>query len=59
VLRVHRPGPRRPAAAPDRQPLDESAAESVRKYPADQRAKVDVLASVLEDIAEKRLSFRV
>ncbi|MGA5363906.1 hypothetical protein [Streptomyces purpurascens] len=41
-----------PAAAPDRQPLDESAAESVRKYAADQRAKVDVLASVLEDIAE-------
>ncbi|MFF4835546.1 hypothetical protein [Streptomyces sp. NPDC001315] len=40
-----------PAAAPDRQPLDESAAESVRKYAADQRAKVDVLASVLEDIA--------
>lgn len=41
-----------PAAAPDRQPLDETAAESVRKYAADQRAKVDVLASVLEDIAE-------
>ncbi|MFF4787925.1 hypothetical protein ACFY3E_42245 [Streptomyces griseorubiginosus] len=40
------------AAAPDRQPIDEAAAESVRKYAADQRAKVDVLASVLEDIAE-------
>ncbi|MEU2269569.1 hypothetical protein ABZ568_24840 [Streptomyces olindensis] len=40
------------AAAPDRQPLDETAAASVRKYAADQRAKVDVLASVLEDIAE-------
>ncbi|MGW0615206.1 hypothetical protein [Streptomyces sp. NPDC002788] len=42
-----------PAAAPDRQPLGESAAASVRKYAADQRAKVDVLASVLEDIAER------
>ncbi|MCQ9132841.1 hypothetical protein [Streptomyces hilarionis] len=41
-----------PAAVPDRQPIDEAAAESVRKYAADQRAKVDVLASVLEDIAE-------
>ncbi|MFF8939198.1 hypothetical protein ACF08O_31675 [Streptomyces paradoxus] len=41
-----------PAAAPDRQPLDENAAASVRQYAADQRAKVDVLASVLEDIAE-------
>ena len=41
-----------PATAPDRQPLDETAATSVRKYAADQRARVDVLASVLEDIAE-------
>ncbi|MEU3743247.1 hypothetical protein AB0E78_40090 [Streptomyces sp. NPDC032198] len=41
-----------PATAPDRQPLDASAAESVRRYAADQRARVDVLASVLEDIAE-------
>ncbi|MGW2051932.1 hypothetical protein ACWCPF_43460 [Streptomyces sp. NPDC001858] len=40
------------APPPDRQPLDESAAASVLKYAADQRARVDVLASVLEDIAE-------
>ncbi|OEJ21948.1 hypothetical protein AR457_39150 [Streptomyces agglomeratus] len=40
-----------PALVPDRQPLDEHAAASVRAYAADQRAKVDVLASVLEDIA--------
>ncbi|MFE6668736.1 hypothetical protein ACFVFH_34885 [Streptomyces sp. NPDC057697] len=39
------------APVPDRQPLDEHAAASVRAYVADQRAKVDVLASVLEDIA--------
>ncbi|MFC9684911.1 hypothetical protein [Streptomyces sp. NPDC056948] len=41
-----------PAAVPDRQPLDETAAASARQYAADQRARVDVLASVLEDIAE-------
>ncbi|MFD7667814.1 hypothetical protein [Streptomyces sp. NPDC059788] len=41
-----------PAPAPDRQPLDENAAASVRAYAADQRARVDALASVLEDIAE-------
>jgi hypothetical protein len=41
-----------PAPAPARQPLDEDAAASVRAYAADQRARVDVLASVLEDIAE-------
>lgn len=40
-----------PAPVPDRQPLDEHAAASVLAYAADQRAKVDVLASVLEDIA--------
>ncbi|MFG3552605.1 hypothetical protein [Streptomyces sp. NPDC047725] len=40
-----------PAPAPARQPLDEHAAASVRAYAAEQRAKVDVLASVLEDIA--------
>jgi hypothetical protein len=40
-----------PALVPDRQPLDEHAAASVRAYAADQRARVDVLASVLEDIA--------
>ncbi|MFZ3492392.1 hypothetical protein ACODT5_03975 [Streptomyces sp. 5.8] len=40
-----------PATEPDRQPLDERAAASVLAYAADQRAKVDVLASVLEDIA--------
>ncbi|MDX3540120.1 hypothetical protein PV721_38625 [Streptomyces sp. MB09-01] len=39
------------APVPDRQPLDEHAAASVLAYAADQRAKVDVLASVLEDIA--------
>ncbi|MGW9368955.1 hypothetical protein ACWGVR_02905 [Streptomyces xanthophaeus] len=39
------------ASVPDRQPLDEHAAASVLAYAADQRAKVDVLASVLEDIA--------
>ncbi|MFF7333329.1 hypothetical protein [Streptomyces sp. NPDC008150] len=36
---------------PDRQPLDEHAAASARAYAADQRARVDVPASVLEDIA--------
>ncbi|MFF3214128.1 hypothetical protein ACFYYB_26065 [Streptomyces sp. NPDC002886] len=36
---------------PDRQPLDEHAAASVLAYAADQRAKADALASVLEDIA--------
>ncbi|MGW1171575.1 hypothetical protein [Streptomyces sp. NPDC002550] len=41
-----------PAPVPVRQPLDENAAESLRAYAADQRARVDVLASVLEDIAE-------
>ncbi|MFG2994737.1 hypothetical protein ACGFZK_36490 [Streptomyces sp. NPDC048257] len=43
----------RPATAPvpERQPLDERAAASVLAYAAEQRAKVDVLASVLEDIA--------
>ncbi|MFF1650611.1 hypothetical protein [Streptomyces sp. NPDC058240] len=40
------------APVPDRQPLDEHAAASIRAYAADQRARVDVLASVLEDIAE-------
>ncbi|MBM9624769.1 hypothetical protein [Streptomyces zhihengii] len=40
-----------PALVPDRQPLDEQAAASARAYGADQRAKADVLASVLEDIA--------
>ncbi|UUU44295.1 hypothetical protein [Streptomyces sp. NBC_00162] len=39
------------APVPERQPLDEHAAASVLAYAADQRAKVDVLASVLEDIA--------
>lgn len=38
-------------AVPDRQPLDERAAESVLAYAAAERAKADVLASVLEDIA--------
>lgn len=44
---------RQPATAsvPDRRLLAERAAESVRAYAADQRAKVDVLASVLEDVA--------
>ncbi|MDT9681027.1 hypothetical protein RND61_02860 [Streptomyces sp. TRM76323] len=40
-----------PAPVPDRQPLDEHAAASIRAYAAAQRAKTDVLASVLEDIA--------
>ncbi|MFC8225382.1 hypothetical protein [Streptomyces sp. NPDC057287] len=40
-----------PATSPDRQPLDEHAAESVRAYAASERAKADLLASVLEDIA--------
>ncbi|MEU9496549.1 hypothetical protein AB0D73_32820 [Streptomyces sp. NPDC048215] len=40
-----------PAPVPDRQPLDERAAESVLAYAASERAKTDVLASVLEDIA--------
>ncbi|MFI2292871.1 hypothetical protein [Streptomyces niveus] len=40
-----------PVSVPDRQPLDEHAAESVRAYAAAERAKTDVLASVLEDIA--------
>ncbi|MEU9146670.1 hypothetical protein [Streptomyces sp. NPDC048349] len=39
------------APVPDRQPLDEHAAAAVLAYAADQRAKVDALASVLEDIA--------
>ncbi|MFG3545759.1 hypothetical protein [Streptomyces clavifer] len=39
------------APAPARQPLDEHAAESIRAYAAAERAKTDVLASVLEDIA--------
>lgn len=38
-------------SVPERQPLDEHAAASVLAYAAEQRAKVDVLASVLEDIA--------
>ncbi|WP_331746062.1 hypothetical protein [Streptomyces sp. NBC_00872] len=40
-----------PAPAPARQPLDEHAAESARAYASDLRARVDVLASMLEDIA--------
>jgi hypothetical protein len=40
-----------PATEPARQPLDEHAAESVLAYAAAERAKTDVLASVLEDIA--------
>ncbi|MFB7429068.1 hypothetical protein ACFC0K_37920 [Streptomyces hydrogenans] len=40
-----------PAPVPARQPLDEHAADSVRAYAAAERAKTDVLASVLEDIA--------
>lgn len=40
-----------PAPLPDRKPLDEHAAASVRAYAADQRAKTDLLVSVLEDIA--------
>ncbi|WP_405827222.1 MULTISPECIES: hypothetical protein [unclassified Streptomyces] len=39
------------APVPERLPLDEHAAASVLAYAAEQRAKVDVLASVLEDIA--------
>lgn len=39
-----------PAPEPDRQPLDQHAAESVLGYAAAERAKTDVLASVLEDI---------
>ncbi|MCX4774163.1 hypothetical protein [Streptomyces sp. NBC_01285] len=39
------------APAPARQPLYEHAAESARAYAAAERAKADVLASVLEDIA--------
>lgn len=39
------------APVPERHPLDEHAAASVLAYAADQRAKVDLLASVLEDIA--------
>ncbi|RPF25279.1 hypothetical protein EDD96_7127 [Streptomyces sp. Ag109_G2-6] len=39
------------APVPERLPLDEHAAASVLAYAADQRAKVDALASVLEDIA--------
>ncbi|MFB7211700.1 hypothetical protein [Streptomyces sp. NPDC056255] len=40
-----------PEPAPARQLLDEHAADSVRAYAAAERAKTDVLASVLEDIA--------
>ncbi|MER6470941.1 hypothetical protein [Streptomyces collinus] len=40
-----------PATAPDRQPLDAHAAAALCAYASDQRAKVDALASVLEDIA--------
>ncbi|MFJ3198623.1 hypothetical protein ACIPJQ_39050 [Streptomyces griseoviridis] len=40
-----------PAPASARQPLDEQAAESVLAYAAAERAKTDVLVSVLEDIA--------
>ncbi|MFE7516373.1 hypothetical protein ACFU8I_34865 [Streptomyces sp. NPDC057540] len=40
-----------PAPAPARQPLDEHAAASARAYAAAERAKTDILASVLEDIA--------
>lgn len=39
------------ALTPDRQPPDEHAAASARAYAADQRARADVLAPVLEDIA--------
>lgn len=41
-----------PATAPDRQPLDATAAASVRAYAADEQARVDALVSVLKDIAE-------
>ncbi|MFF3460502.1 hypothetical protein ACFYXH_40740 [Streptomyces sp. NPDC002730] len=37
--------------APERQPLDPTAADAVRAYAASERAKTDTLASVLEDIA--------
>ncbi|MFE9783250.1 hypothetical protein ACFYPA_34520 [Streptomyces sp. NPDC005775] len=40
-----------PAPAPARQPLDEHAAEAARAYAAAERAKTDVLATVLEEIA--------
>ncbi|MCX4960272.1 hypothetical protein [Streptomyces virginiae] len=39
------------APVPERLPLDEHAAASVLAYAAEQRAKVDVLASVLGAIA--------
>ncbi|MFF1495317.1 hypothetical protein [Streptomyces sp. NPDC058304] len=39
------------APAPERQPLDGRGAAAVLACAADQRAKVDVSASVLEDIA--------
>nr|WSX48096.1 hypothetical protein OG409_03505 [Streptomyces sp. NBC_00974] len=38
-----------PAAG--RRPLDATAADAVRAYAANERAKTDLLASVLEDIA--------
>ncbi|MEV8351057.1 hypothetical protein ACFVTT_25480 [Streptomyces niveus] len=41
----------RPAPSPDRQPLEEHAAESVLAYAAAERTKTDALASVLENIA--------
>ncbi|MER7050309.1 hypothetical protein [Streptomyces jumonjinensis] len=41
-----------PAPVPDRQRLDENAAASLRRYAAGERARVDVLVAVLEDIAE-------
>lgn len=37
--------------APERQPLGATAADAVRAYAANERAKTDLLASVLEDIA--------
>ncbi|MDP9954147.1 MULTISPECIES: hypothetical protein [Streptomyces] len=40
-----------PADTTVRQPLDEHAAASVLAYAAAERAKTDILASVLEDIA--------
>ncbi|MFJ8076988.1 hypothetical protein ACIQ7Q_24355 [Streptomyces sp. NPDC096176] len=40
-----------PQPAPERQPLDETAADAVRAYAAKEREKTDALASVLEDIA--------
>ncbi|MFD4372442.1 hypothetical protein [Streptomyces sp. NPDC058486] len=42
---------RQPLDQAARQPLDAEAAASVRAYVADQRARVELLASVLEDIA--------